>query len=169
MRPLFLTLFILAGGCTQPPASFTPDLVNAHKGLAGVVAHVDAADKLVGTAEPLASPAAKPILATARGQLGKALDAAVGVDADIGRLGADLRSQSDQIASLGGKLSHLEAQWYVKLGQWVERLAWLALAYVLCVNLGGFALSRWGGPLTLVGTFLLHLPGASLARGLAMR
>jgi len=124
-KRITLIIVVMMSGCgSHAPIQPNP-VALASDGVAGIVAHTNSAERHVQNAMPHSN-------ATGKVQLAAASDEHKEVLLSAEQVKAALNDAQKQIGDLDERLSRskidyqwLEARWYVRWGQWVERALWM--------------------------------------------
>lgn len=104
----------------------TAPTATANAGVAGVIAHTQAADSLVLTAHDNATPALQPLLMTAHTEHDAVYKAALSIDKALLAIADRFDDLSTRADAQTKSLLDLQARWYVRYGRGVEKLAIIA-------------------------------------------
>lgn len=142
---LCCVLFLLAvccmalSGCGSMPSVQKAEvpLVDAQKGLEGVVDSTAAAESAVRAAVPHVDTVGAEDLSLARLAHGRVIQHASETSAALTDLQAQLTKLQKAIDELTARYNALDSEWYVVLGRWSERIFWFLLSAWVVLGLLG--------------------------------
>lgn len=147
---MILVLLPVAGcaGSAKPAEAARATVSDAASGIAGVVAHTESAQRHVEQAIPHSDDTGKVHLVAAT-------DEHQAIIVDAAQTRQALETTSTQITLLEGQVveaqadySQLESRWFVRWGQWIERVLWIMGITWLALGAASVALGL-GNPLSL--------------------